>query len=282
MIKCKDVFYENITIFELNMLKLGVIDVLNVLPVYYGILKGNIETSCKLEIGKVTELNKKLNSGLIDISVISSFEYAKNYERYYILPDLSVSADGPVRSIYLYLDKPIGELFNDKIKLTTFSYTSVHLIQYLLRDYNVEYITNENDDCTGEVLIADEAIRRYYQNKDKYVYDLSELWKMQTGLPFVFALWCVRREVFDKNSQEVLNVYQSLVKSKKSSIDYFSQMAKEYYKNIFPDALSCESYLRNLHYNFSSDYQKGFNLFQQEMVKISKLPHVAPLEYINK
>ncbi|MBU3914645.1 hypothetical protein KKA14_03845, partial [bacterium] len=71
-------------------LKLGVIDVLNVLPVYYSILSGEVSTPCEIIHGKVTELNTKLNRGEIDISVISSFEYATNPDLYYIFPQLSV------------------------------------------------------------------------------------------------------------------------------------------------------------------------------------------------
>lgn len=263
------------------MLKLGAIDVLNVLPVYYGILKNKIYLPVEIIKGKVTELNNKLNSGIIDISVVSSFEYAKNHHLYYILPNLSVSADGPVGSIYLFLDKPINQLSNDSIKLTAFSFTSVHLIQFLLNNYNITYVTSENEKCVGEVLIADEAIKRFYQNKDAYVYDLSELWKQKTGLPFVFALWCVRREVYHNNPDDVLNVHKALLTSKQSSDAYLPQMAEEYFQNIFPDRHSCENYLRNLHYTFTPNYQKGFNLFQQEMVKIGKLSEIAPLNFID-
>ena len=264
------------------MLKLGVIDVLNVLPVYYGILKDKIKVPVQLVMGKVTELNNKLNTGDIDISVVSSFEYAKNYQKYYILPNLSVSADGPVGSIYLFLNKPIDQLSGDKIKLTAFSFTSVHLIQFLLNDFNITYITHETDECDGEVLIADEAIKRFYQRKDTYVYDLSELWKQKTGLPFVFALWCVRREVYHDCKQEVIRVYNALVTSKNASEKYFTQMAGEYFEGIFPDQQSCEYYLRNLHYNFTHNYQDGFNLFQKEMVKLAKLKQMAPLEFIEQ
>ncbi|MBT4525790.1 MAG: menaquinone biosynthesis protein [Deltaproteobacteria bacterium] len=264
------------------MLKLGVIDVLNVLPVYYGILKQKINIPAQLILGKVTELNNKLNTGDIDISVVSSFEYAKNYHQYYILPKLSVSADGPVGSIYLFLDKPIDQLSRDKIKLTAFSFTSVHLIQFLLNDYNITYVTDETDESVGEVLIADEAIKRFYQRKDAYVYDLSELWKQKTGLPFVFALWCVRREVYHQYQQDVLQVYDALLTSKKTSEMHFTQMAREYFTGIFPDQQSCEFYLRNLHYNFTPKYQDGFNLFQKEMLKIAKLQEIAPLEFIDQ
>ena len=39
-------------------LKLGVIEVLNVLPVYYGIVNNTIPVPCDIHKGKVTELNQ--------------------------------------------------------------------------------------------------------------------------------------------------------------------------------------------------------------------------------
>jgi chorismate dehydratase len=262
------------------MIKLGVIEVLNVLPVYYTILKQKYDSHFKVVKGIVTELNEKLYRGDIDVSVISSFEYAKHFDLYYILPDLSISADGPVNSIYLFLDKPIDELNRDKIKLTTFSFTSVHLIQFLLKDYQVEF-TNENEESVvGQLLIADQAIRRFYQRRDRFVYDLSELWKAKTGLPFVFALWCVRKDSFARHPRETLKLYRELLSSKKRSLENICQMACEYYQGVFLDQAACEHYLANLKYEFSEKYQQGFLLFQEKMVELKKLDRVAPLHFL--
>ncbi|MBU2515616.1 menaquinone biosynthesis protein [bacterium] len=261
-------------------LKLGVIEVLNVLPVYYSIIKGTVKTPCDFSTGKVTELNKKLERGEIDVSVVSSFEFARNPQKYYIFPNLSVGADGPVRSIYLFLKKPLEQLNGDLIKLTEFSLTSVHLIQYLLKDLDVEFTQQKNPNAVGELLIADEAIRRFYTKSDPYVYDLSELWKEKTGLPFVFALWVCRKDIFKTHSNQVIETYFALLESKKRSSDLYQQMALESYRGIFPDEKSCLEYLRNIHYELSFDYQQGFMLFQKKLFDLKKLNQVAPLEFL--
>jgi chorismate dehydratase len=262
------------------MIKLGVIEVLNVLPVYYFILKQKQSSYFQIVKGNVTELNRKLNRGDIDISVISSFEYAKNPDLYYIMPDLSISADGPVKSIYLFLNKPIEDLYQDKIKLTKFSFTSVHLIQYILKDLPVEFTQKDNEAAAGELLIADDAIRRYYQSRDRYVYDLSELWKLKTGLPFVFALWCVRKDSYSRYPQETFKLYHELLESKIRSLKNIGAMAREYYQGVFLDQAACEHYLANLKYEFSEKYQQGFILFQKKMVELKKLDRVSPLFFL--
>jgi chorismate dehydratase len=262
------------------MIKLGVIEVLNVLPVYYNVLKQQDHSYFRVVKGKVTELNEKLKNGEIDVSVISSFEYAKNFNLYYILPDLSISADGPVRSIYLFLDKPISALNRDTIKLTAFSFTSVHLIQYLLRNHNVRFTREKEESVVGELLIADEAIKRFYQRRDPYVYDLSELWKAETGLPFVFALWCVRKDSYARLPRQTLQLYDALIASKKASVENICTMAGEYFSGVFSDQAACEHYLSNLKYEFSEKYQQGFLLFQEKMVALNMLERVSPLHLL--
>jgi len=265
-----------------KVLKLGVIEVLNVLPVYYGILSQRVQVPCDLVMGRVTELNGKLNRGELDISVISSFEYARNPELYYVMPNLSVSSNGAVNSIYLFLQKPLEEIDGHQIKLTQFSLSSVHLIQTILQDFEVTYTQDPAADAVGELLIADDAIRRFYQGKDPYVYDLGKLWKEKTGLPFAFALWVVRREVYDQFPEEVHQTYQALLRSKALSAGLYEEMAAAKYQGIFPTATGCAEYLKNLHYDFSKIFQEGFHLFQQKMLELGKLDRLAPLVFLPK
>jgi len=262
------------------MLKLGVIDVLNVLPVYYQLLSNQDEQPFEPVFDTVTELNRKLNQGQIDLSAVSSFEYALRPELYYVLPDLSVGSDGPVYSIYLFADCPLSELRDCTILLTTHSLTSVHLIQYLLEGQNVVFSTDPKQPHVATLLIADQAIRRFYQKKDRYVFDLGAWWKEKTGLPFVFALWVVRKVVADQQPGLVRKVAQSLLASRDAAFGLLSDMAQERYSVAFPNPEACEAYFANLHYQLGPSYLAGFQRFQEEMVKIGKLNKVCIPEFL--
>jgi len=262
------------------MLKLGVIDVLNVLPVYYKLLSNPGPRPFEAVFGTVTELNRKLNQGQIDLSAVSSFEYALRPELYYVLPDLSVGSDGPVHSIYLFCDQPLEQIDGKTVLLTSHSLTSVHLIQYLLKDRSVRFVTDANEAHQATLLIADKAIRRFYQKSDAHVYDLGAWWKEKTGLPFVFALWVVRREIALAHPEEVSLLAQDLLKSREISNELLEKMAREKYGTAFPDPESCLSYLKNLHYELGTDYLTGFRRFQEEMVAIGKLDHVVTPEFL--
>ena len=263
------------------MLKLGVIEVLNTLPIHYAILEGLVPLPCELIHGRVTLLNEKLNQGLLDLSVVSSFEYARNPELYRILPSLSVSSAGPVKSIYLFSQVPIEQLAGETIQLTAFSLTSVHLVQFLLKDLQPNYVQGESPQAKATLLIADEAIQRYYSHEDAYVYDLGDLWWKKMGVPFAFALWVVREEVWQAEPESVRQAHLALLESKAMSESLLDEMAASHYRGIFPDQASCLAYLKNLHYDFTVPYQRGFEQFMAEMVKLTKLKQIAPLRFID-
>ena len=57
-------------------------------------------------------------------------------------------------------------------------------------------------------------------------------------------------------------------------------MAEEKYQGVFPNADDCEKYLRNIHYELSERYQKGFELFQQKLFQMKKLHKISPLQFL--
>ena len=266
----------------MTTLRLGVVNYLNALPVHYSIIKGLFHLPCELVYGTPVELNQKISKGDIDISLVSSFEYALHSSQYYVFPQLSISADGPVRSIYLFTKSPLESL-EGRIYLTSHSHTSLHLVQYLLKEHNTTYIFGERPDVSeidGEMLIGDEAIRCFYNPRFPHVYDLSELWKQRTGLPFVFAVWIVRREIFEKYSDTVREICQTLGDSRDTGKTAYQQMAQEYYQGVFPKVEDCVRYLTNLRYDLTPLFQEGFLRFQECCLEMGFLEKVSPLEFV--
>ncbi|MBF0237814.1 MAG: menaquinone biosynthesis protein [SAR324 cluster bacterium] len=267
-----------------TQLRMGFIEYLNTLPVYYGIKSGKITLPCQLIHGNPVSLNQKIHQDELDISVISSFEYALNPSRYYVFPDLSISADGPVNSIYLFSNYPLDQI-QGKIYLTSESYTSVQLARYLLKEHeaSVTFIEGNrppSSELDGELLIGDSAIRKYYYPEFRYAYDLSDLWKQKTGLPFVFALWVVRRTVYQEFPEIVDHIAKTLLVSRELSRQHYQEIAETYFSGIFPTVNDCLFYLENLRYELSDRFQKGFYHFQQCCVDMGRLNKVSPLFFI--
>ena len=88
--------------------KIGHINFLNVLPLNYGY--AHVARDLKIVYGVPTFLNSELKAGRIDISNISSIEYARQSRDLLILPEICVRADCAVTSIVLVSRRPIDEL----------------------------------------------------------------------------------------------------------------------------------------------------------------------------
>lgn len=175
--------------------------------------------SGKIVPGVPSRLNQMLAGGELDASPSSSFEYARNWQEYLLLPGHSISAFGPVKSVLLFSPRPLEELRGAEIALTGESATSVNLMRILLKEFlghgevNCRVPERPVEELLAEgspaLLIGDRALRAALGASGN-VYDLGELWYRFTGLPFVFALWIIRREVAQVKRQEVVALLRQL------------------------------------------------------------------------
>ena len=183
--------------------RIGHINFLNVLPLNYGYQ--HTAQDLKIIYGVPTFLNGELRAGRIDLSNISSIEYAKQSDELLILPEICVRADEDVTSIILISRKPIENLRDDKIILTSKSATAQCLLKIILHEgydaapnYETRTVKVENpvdDDATAALLIGDDALYVYLNRpKNFYVYDLGREWHKLTGRQMVYALWAVQKK----------------------------------------------------------------------------------------
>ena len=115
-------------------MRVGRIGYINCYPVYGAIDRGIVPFDDQLITGTPSELNDLLAAGELDVSVVSAVEYARNAKEYYLLPNLAVSCDGPVRSVVLFTKRPLEELDDCTILVSASSRTSVQLLDLLCHD----------------------------------------------------------------------------------------------------------------------------------------------------
>jgi len=192
------------------MLRVGKVGYLNTLPLFYT-LKG-----FEVVEGHPAELVKALREASLDAGIVSSVEFFFNPLDYWVLPEISISSRGEVRSVLLLSSKPVGRV--RRIRITPRSLTSRYLLLYILKEL---YRTEVEEVSTGEdafLTIGDQALSL----RDSYPYsmDLGEEWYRATGLPFVFALFLVRR---DAPKEQVHCLYRAV----KESVRAFKRDLKE-------------------------------------------------------
>ena len=201
---------------------IGHIDFLNVLPLSFGF--AHVAKDLQIVRGVPTFLNGELKAGRIDISNISSIEYARQSDELLILPKICVRADNDVTSIVLISRKPIEKIRDDKIVLTSKSATAQRLLKIILHegyDAAPDYVTRNvfvekpvDDDATAALFIGDDALQIYlHPPKNFYVYDIGREWKKLTGRQMIYALWAVRKNFAEKNPARLKSTYEKILRA---------------------------------------------------------------------
>jgi chorismate dehydratase len=141
-----------------------------------------------------------LREGRVEAAILPSIEYQR-IDGLQIVPGLAVASPGPVRSVLLISRPPVNGI--GSLAIDTSSRTSACLVQILLqRRYGIrpELKPRAPDlktmlrECDAALMIGDPALATDFPGL--HVYDLADEWRELTGLPFVFAIWVVRRGAY--------------------------------------------------------------------------------------
>ncbi len=270
--------------------RVGHIQFINCFPLFYGLIEKKFLLEIDLIKGNPTDLNRMLHENLLDLAPISSIAYARNFRDYILMPDISVSADGEVKSIYLFSKLPIEELNGKKIALTNTSATSHALLRIIMHNYyhsSPEYFVSVPElramlmEADAALLIGDDALRSRYKTADRlYIYDLGQEWKRFTGLPMVFAVWAVRREFAQKNPEMVRVIKNTFCDSMKFSLENIEDVAAKASQWEDFDAAYLVDYFNSLRFDFDQKQQEGLAEYYRQAYNMGLLDEVPPLELL--
>ncbi|MEK4564857.1 menaquinone biosynthesis protein [Alkalihalobacillus sp. FSL R5-0424] len=249
-------------------LRIGEIEYANIQPFFDKLdRKGLSEKGFQLITDVPSQVNRRLAEGAVDLAGISSFSFAQHADEYTMLPDLSVSSKGEVRSLYLFSKVPIEQLDAKRVALTASSATTVHLLKIILRSFyelHVQYETMKPDLSVmltthdAALLIGDDAIRAARTNTTLYQYDLGTLWYEHTGLPMSYAVFAVRNEVLSTHSDELDTIYQAFVQSKiLSHHNDYKDLSNRFVLKQGGTFDFWQSYFQNLWYHFNEENKRG-------------------------
>ncbi len=266
-------------------MRVGRIGYINCYPVYGAIDRGLITSPSEFVTGTPAELNNLLAAGELGVSVVSAVEYARNAKSYHLLPDLAISCDGPVRSVVLFSRQEVSNLGGATVLISSSSKTSVYLVQLLCSDYwgiepkLVEARAERQDlDALARLpheavlVIGDAALMLAGRRAYPYRYDLGEVWKTWTGLPFVFAVWAARR---DADRGEVSAVHDALLRSRDWGLSHLDELAVEACDTTGIDLAVCTEYLSDLDYALSYRHLEGLTSFFRRLAVRGALPDGA-------
>ncbi|GAV23446.1 menaquinone biosynthesis protein [Carboxydothermus pertinax] len=265
-------------------LRIGRVSYLNCLPVYYPLEK-KANDRIQLFSGPPAELNRLFLKRELDVTPISSIEYARNHQNLLILPNLSIAANGPVLSVMFFYRKEfsgrLGEL--KKVGVTVESATSVVLLKIILKklfgawpeyvpmNLNIEF--SQTTDLDGALLIGDKALSGYYHTPpDLGVLDLGEAFKTLTGHPMVYAVWAVHRETCAKEPLKIKKLSELFQKAKAFSLSHWEEMVA-YGSQKYPfTPKEIDEYLKIISHELSESEIAGLLEFYRLASEINEAP----------
>ncbi len=266
-------------------MKIGRIPYINCYPVYGAIDRGLVALEAKLVDGVPTDLNRRMAAGELDISVVSAVEYARDADRYLLLPDLAISCDGPVRSVMLFSRYPASELTSRRVLVSRSSMTSVALLELLFEnvwrakprfvagDAEVTDIVESNDhNAEARLVIGDAALVLGTRHRDRYpyAYDLGQVWKEWTEQPFVFAVWVAQRTTEVKAA---LVAHAGLIASRNWGLTHLPDLAAQAHEATGVKKEICAEYLSGLDYGLSYPHLAGLTEFYRRLLERGRIPN---------
>jgi len=275
-------------------LRMGRISYLNVLPIYHPLEAGWIKHNFRFIQGPPAELNALIRADGLDLGSCSSIEYARNPDRYFLLPDLAIASQGPVKSVLLLSRIPPQELTGQELLVTAESNTSAALLRIVLETvYQVRPVFTLAKGSVSQALaqganqpaalaIGDEALALRHDPAFPFQLDLGEVWRDWTGLPFVFGVWVARRKAFAERPDEVREGALLLRESKHmgvAAIEEVVDITCRAKPNVSREEL--RRYYDHLCYDLGDREQQGLSRFFGYLAEhgiIEKAPELAILD----
>jgi chorismate dehydratase len=199
--------------------------------------------------------------------------------------DYGVAVKGKANSVLLFSKYDWQELAGKKIAITSETSTSVELLRILLEKrfgisdfvFHRAHGTHESyENFDAVLLIGDAALQKAYGGGifgfDK-VFDLAEEWCSWKEMPFVFAVWAIRKGTPEAARNEIIH-------SLERSLDSFSTpppfqgggrgwLGREHGARLGMSEAEVADYLSQFRYRFTLEEHAAMAEFEMEFESLS-------------
>src|SRR5688500_282527 len=229
--------------------RVGSVPYLNAVPLTRGL-------ESEIVFATPSKLAEMLQRDELDAALVSITEVLFN-DRYDVLDGVAVASLGEVKSVLLAHRRPIEEakeIFCDPASLT-----SVQLLKVLLAERGLKpefkplpsYTPADIPDFA--LLIGDPAIDFLRNSPSHEIWDLGAAWYERMHLPFVYAVWALRRGIENKALRTKLREAKEFGLD---TLDYVISSRTEYDLEFRKDYLGW-----HIHYHLGTDEKRGISRF---------------------
>ena len=212
-------------------------------------------------------LTVELAEGRLQAGLLPIYSVLENADLYHVVDSYAIGTLNTVYSVVMAHALPIVRL--KTVALDPASRTSNHLARVLLEKYyrvRPQYVSSD-EPAEGQVMIGDPAIAYRQAHPDERYLDLAQSWHAHTGLPFVFAVWAIRRDAPD--AKGLAKILRDAAFAGLAARDEIARNHFEYH------------YLtEHLYYHLGEPQKKAIAAFAADLVEIGQLAKKPELSYI--
>lgn len=229
--------------------RVGSVRYLNAAPLVRGI-------EDEIVLATPSKLAEMLQRDELDAGLVSITEVLFN-DRYDILDTIAIASLGEVKSVFLAHRRPVEEA--KEIFCDTASLTSVNLLRVLLAERGLRPTLKPLPDYAAAtsldhvLLIGDAALDFVWKSPSHEIMDLGATWMELTQLPFVYAVWALRRGVENTALRRQLREARDFGLD---TLDNIIRSRTEYDYDFRKDYLSW-----HIHYHLGTDEKRGLAKF---------------------
>lgn len=249
--------------------RIGCVPYLNARPLIEGLEYPVVESV-------PSRLFEVFQEGMLDAALLSSIDVLKSLGGE-VVDGVSISARGDVQSVVLAYTGELERI--EEIQLDPASHTSNALLQIILGEFHglkTDYVQIQERKSIDlpALLIGDPALslRKRTSHKGIKFLDLGGEWYRSTGLPFVFAMWALKKEFTNKSL-----IPDTLRVAKTRGLARIDQIAAK-----TDDPAFSKAYLRHsIRYELGVEEKQGLALFGSYLRRLGLIQgEVKSLEYI--
>ena len=232
-------------------LRIGSVPYLNAAPLTWGLEK-------EIIFCPPTVLAMKLRRGEIDAGLVSVTEVLFN-DHYEVLDGIAVASRGEVKRVFLAYRQPIE--LTRVVYCDPASLTSVNLLRVLLAEKGLHpELRPLRSDFARElpdafVRIGDPALRFLLGPRSHAIWDLGAAWHEAYRLPFVYAVWALRR------GAQTDELRKRLRAARDAGLEQIESIVAEHRE--FEASFVREYFGRHLRYQLGSEEKRGLAKFTE-------------------
>lgn len=260
-----------------SCVRVGAVSYLNSKPLIYGLAE-DLEGCGVLNLDLPSKLADDLAAGQIDIGLIPVAEFFR-HSQFRSISSAVIACKGPVWSVRVFFRCDPKEVRT--LALDEGSRTSVALSKVLFHSRygfvpdTIPLALSEDPILTpadAVLVIGDRAMHpETFRPSFSSDWDLGQEWFLETGLPFVFALWACRHERYATESMR-LKLEAARDRGLRNVREIASTAADAY--RLTSD--QCLDYLTNyIRFELDSDEQAGLDEFRLRCCRLGLVPPIV-------